>query len=104
MDRIRRVVDRGPLHPDKDRVSFFATQMRSTGLYEYVAVEQSSVKAPPTKPGPSASALFASASAVPAAASEERPLNELSLGGSAQIEGAPEAPSLDGTEAASGAP
>lgn len=43
-DRIRRVVDRGPLHPDQARTHALAQQLRATGLYEFVRVEGSSVK------------------------------------------------------------
>jgi hypothetical protein len=44
MDRVRRVIDRGPLQPDKGRAHSIADYLRSTGLYESVTVEISSVK------------------------------------------------------------
>ncbi len=38
-DRIRRVVDRGPLHQQKSRAEAYAGFLRATGLYETVTVE-----------------------------------------------------------------
>jgi hypothetical protein len=45
MDRIRRVVDRGPLLIDERRAISIARYLRATGLYESVKIEGSSVKA-----------------------------------------------------------
>jgi hypothetical protein len=45
LDRVRRVHDRGPLHFDKARANSIATFLRSTGLYESVKVEGSTVNA-----------------------------------------------------------
>ena len=44
MDRIRRVVDKGPLLPDLRRANSIAGFLRSTGLYESVKVEGSSAR------------------------------------------------------------
>lgn len=38
LDRQRRIADRGPLHPNKDTATAFATYLRGTGLYESVKV------------------------------------------------------------------
>ncbi len=45
MDRVRRIEDRGPLHPDQGRAHSIAEFLRATGLYESVTVVGSSVKA-----------------------------------------------------------
>lgn len=37
-DKVRRVVDRGPLHPDKTRADSIAEWLKKTGLYETVTV------------------------------------------------------------------
>jgi hypothetical protein len=39
-NRPRRVVDKGPLHPDKQRAIAIANFLRSTGLYESVKIEK----------------------------------------------------------------
>ena len=43
LDRHRRVVDCGPLHPQKDRAEWFATFLRGTGLYESVVLVSTGV-------------------------------------------------------------
>lgn len=45
LDHVRRVVDRGPLHPDRARANQIADFLRATGLYESVKVVGSTVKA-----------------------------------------------------------
>jgi hypothetical protein len=62
MDRVRRVHDRGPLHHDKGRAHSFAEFLRSTGLYESVKVEESTLKAAAvaTSPNPPPNARDAS--------------------------------------------
>jgi hypothetical protein len=45
MDRVRRVVDRGPLLTDEKRAISIAGFLWATGLYESVKIEGSSVKA-----------------------------------------------------------
>lgn len=54
MDRMRRVVDRGPLHEKRAHAEAFASYLRSTGLYESVDVVCStaikSASLPGTKP------------------------------------------------------
>jgi len=49
-DSMRRVVDRGPLHNDRERVQAMAAFLRSTGLYESVKVVGSSVAAASVTP------------------------------------------------------
>ena len=43
--RVRRVRDKGPLHPDRSRALSIADFLRSTGLYESVKVEGSTMTA-----------------------------------------------------------
>ena len=43
LDRERRIVDRGPLHADRQRALSFAEFLRATGLYESVKVVGSTV-------------------------------------------------------------
>ena len=43
LDKVRRVIDRGPLHSDKDRSSAIAAFLRATGLYESVSVVAANV-------------------------------------------------------------
>lgn len=74
LDRVRRVIDRGPLHADKAKVTSMANLLRSTGLYESVKVEGSSVKAAAVAaPDP-----FDVASETPFAAPKEKSLDDLS--------------------------
>jgi len=45
MDTQRRVVDRGPMHPQKARAESFANYLRATGLYESVELVSSEARA-----------------------------------------------------------
>lgn len=44
--RQRRRVDRGPLHPERDRAERFAAFLRATGLYESVEVVSTTLPLP----------------------------------------------------------
>ena len=44
LGRVRRVVDRGPLHADKSRAQWIARYLRETGLYESVTVVSGAMK------------------------------------------------------------
>jgi len=73
LDCVRRIEDRGPLHPDRRRANAIAAFLRSTGLYESVTVVGSTVKAamvgsPDTATNPRD---------VPAQASEAQALDDL---------------------------
>ncbi len=90
LDQVRRVVDKGPLHPDHGRVNVIATQLRATGLYESVTVEGSAVK----------SAVLASPERARGGGQKtpapEKPLDELPSALEGEVT-PPTAPPTDGT-------
>ena len=66
MDGQRRIVDRGPMHPQKARVESFANYLRATGLYESVELVSSEARALDTAAGGAlAKASVADASSEP---------------------------------------
>jgi hypothetical protein len=75
---VRRIHDRGPLHHDKGRANAFAEFLRSTGLYESVKVEESTLKAAAAGTSPDLPPKARAALDETASPKAERSLDDLS--------------------------